>query len=52
MRRASMARFRVIVSTHEVTEPRRGSKTGAWRHTRSIASWATSSATPASPVME
>ena len=47
-----MARLRVIVRTHEVTEPRRGSKTGAWRQTRIIASWATSSATPASLVME
>ena len=47
-----MARLRVIVSTQDVTEPRRGSKTGAWRQTLIIASWATSSATPASPVME
>ena len=47
-----MARFRVIVSTHDATEPRRGSKTGAWRHARNKASWATSSATPESPVME
>ena len=47
-----MARLRVIVRTHDVTDPLRGSKTGAWRQTRSIASWATSSATPASLVIE
>ena len=47
-----MARLRVIVRTHEATEPRLGSKTGAWRHTRTMASWATSSDTPASLVME
>ena len=41
-----MARLRVMVRTHEATEPRLGSKTGAWRHTRTMASWATSSATP------
>ena len=29
-----MARLRVMVSTQEVTEPRRGSNTGAWRQTR------------------
>ena len=51
-RRASMVRFRVMVRTHEVTEPRRGSKTGAWRQTLIRASWATSSATPTSLVME
>ena len=47
-----MARLRVMVRTHEATEPRRGSNTGAWRQTLIMASWATSSATPASPVME
>ena len=47
-----MARLRAIVRTQEVTEPRLGSNTGAWRHTRIIASWATSSASPASLVME
>ena len=47
-----MARLRVMVRTQDVTEPRLGSNTGAWRHTRIIASWATSSATPASLVME
>ena len=47
-----MARLRVIVSTHDVTDPRLGSNTGACRHTLTIASWATSSATPASLVME
>ena len=41
-----MVRFRVIVRTQDDTEPRRGSKTGAWRQTRIRASWATSSATP------
>ena len=47
-----MVRLRVIVSTHDDTDPRLGSNTGAWRQTLIIASWATSSATPASPVME
>ena len=51
-RSASMARLRVMVSTHEATDPRRGSKTGAWRQARTMASWATSSDTPASLVME
>ena len=47
-----MARLRVMVSTHDATEPRLGSNTGACRQTLTIASWATSSDTPASPVME
>ena len=47
-----MARLRVIVSTQDATEPRRGSNTGACRQTLVMASWATSSATPASPIME
>ena len=47
-----MARLRVMVRTHEATEPRLGSNTGACFHTRTIASCATSSATPASLVIE
>ena len=41
-----------MVSTHDATDPRRGSNTGAWRQTLIIVSWATSSDTPVSPVME
>jgi hypothetical protein len=52
MRSATMVRLRVMVRTHDVTEPRRWSNTGAWRQTRMSASWATSSATEASLVME
>lgn len=43
-RTASIATFRVIVKSHVVTDPRRGSKLAPWRHARSNASCATSSA--------
>ena len=44
-----MARLRVMVRSQVVTEPRWGSKFGAWRQARRKASWATSSARGVSP---
>ena len=44
-----MARFLVMASNQEMTDPRRGSKLSPWRHARTKASCATSSARSRSP---
>src|SRR5487761_1961844 len=50
-RKASIARFRVMVRVQEVTDPRRVSNIDACRMIRMNASWVTSSAVPGSPTI-